>query len=139
MSNNHIQPFNYCYSLEAFECNIVRFGSNDITSGHLDQSRYVFQHCKKLKKFPKKELSIRYLDLARYNGNVHIEEFPETINIVCNLNIDHRLRTFANIKKLPKVINIPNSTGPCSLFQECIGLKEINGLTINIGKRTEIG
>lgn len=84
-------------------------------------------------------MSIRYLDLARYNGYIHIEEFPETINIVSNSNIDHRLRTFANIKKLPKVINILDSTGPCSLFQECIGLKEINGLTINIGKRTEIG
>ena len=138
VSNSYVQPFNYCYSLEAFECNIVRFGSNDITSGHLDQSRYVFQHCKKLKKFPKKELSIRYLDFTRSNEFVHIEEFPEIINIVSNLNIENRLRTFANIKKLPKIINIPDSTGVCSLFQDCIGLKEINGLTINIGKRTSI-
>lgn len=138
VSNNYTRPFNYCYSLEAFECNIVRFGSNDITSGFSDPIKYVFEHCKKLKKFPKKELSIRYLDLARANEFVHIEEFPETINMVSNLNIENRLRTFANIKKLPKIINIPDSTGVCSLFQDCIDLKEINGLTINIGKRTSI-
>ena len=62
VSNDFTRVFDYCYSLESFECDIMRLGNNDINSGHLDVSRYLFPHSVKLKKLPKLEFSIRYID-----------------------------------------------------------------------------
>lgn len=139
VGNNYVQPFNYCYSLREFKCNTVKFGGkNDNTLNTLDTNRYVFQHCNNLKILPKKEFSIRYLETTAVNWVVNLEEYPETLNITGTIWNNIVIKSLADIKKMPKVINVTHATATCSLFQGSVGLKEINDLTININNSANI-
>lgn len=135
IGGNFANIFDYCYSLEAFNSNILKLNSNTILDGNW-AGRYIFQHASSLKKLPKQELSINILD-TYVKGN--IEEYPEIITLHDKTTWGFTLRSLANIKKMPKIINIPNGKGTMSLFSGCTGLTEINDLTINIDQSTNIG
>lgn len=136
---NYQYIFYYCYSLIAFNCNTMRLGNNDKDTGYTHEARNLFTHSWKLKKLPKQEISIRYLELSNDYNRVDIIEYPDELNLIIkNGTTLMKLTSLDNIVKMPTVINIPNNTGTMNLFSGSTGLKEINNLTINIDSATNI-
>lgn len=137
--NAYSSIFKYCYSLINFNSNILKLGNNNVTTANVDSNRYVFQHSYNLKKLPKQELSIRYLQLCSTVNNVNIEEFPDTITMgIRNANALYSLKTLAKVKKMPKIINIVETTSTVPLFSGSVGITEINDLVININEAANI-
>lgn len=139
VSNSLTYMFQYCYSLTGFNCNVVRFGITKPDEAYSEASRHLFTHSYNLVKLPKQEWTSRYLELSSGYNQVNIEEYPDEINLVFKASQGlMKLTSSSEIKKMPKVINIPDCTGSMNLFSNSTGVKRIENLTINIGSATSI-
>lgn len=120
--------FTYCYSLREFDCARVLLGKK-----YSSELQSLFSHSTNLKKLPTQEFSCSMF--YGRNWPCDIEEFSDTMTFYLQQHYDYEFRTLAEIKKMPKIVNIKrgdHTTGRLRLFENCRTVTSINDLIVNI-------
>lgn len=120
--------FAYCYSLKEFSCNKVLLGKK-----YTAELQHLFSYSPNLKKLPAQEFACSMF--YGRNWSCDIEEFSDNMVFYLQQHFDYEFRTYTEIKKMPKVINIKrgdHTTGRLRLFEHCKAIKSISDVTINI-------